>query len=86
MVLGGLRSRDHCGGIAQKLIAALSMPIEHRGTLLSVGASAGIAVFPDDAGDADALMRCADAAMYRMKVTSAGGFCYFAEAVPRPPS
>jgi GGDEF domain-containing protein len=43
-------------------------------------------VFPDDAGDADALMRCADAAMYRMKVTSAGGFCYFAEVVPRPPS
>ncbi len=80
VVLGGLRSREHCGGVAKKLIAALSMPVEHRGTVLSVGASVGIAVFPDDAGDADALMRCADAAMYRIKVRRGSGFCYYGDA------
>ena len=85
VVLGGLRSREHCGGIAKKLIAALSMPVEHRGTALSVGASVGIAVFPDDAGDADALMRCADAAMYRIKVKHGSGFCYYGDAAAQSP-
>ena len=81
VVLGGLRSRDHCATIARKLIAVLAAPIEHRGRQLSIGASVGIAVFPDDAPDADALMRCADAAMYRIKVRRGGGFCYYGDAV-----
>jgi diguanylate cyclase (GGDEF)-like protein len=80
VVLGGLRSRDHCATIARKLISALAAPIYHRGQQLSVGASVGIAVFPDDAIDADALMRCADAAMYRIKVQRGSGFCYYREA------
>jgi len=33
-----------------------------------IGASVGIALAPEDAGDPDALMACADAAMYRAKV------------------
>jgi diguanylate cyclase (GGDEF)-like protein/PAS domain S-box-containing protein len=80
VVLGGLRSRDHCATIARKLITVLAAPIDHRGRQLSVGASIGIAVFPDDAVDADALMRCADTAMYRIKVRRGSGFCYYGEA------
>ena len=77
VVLSGLRARDHCAVIAQKLIDALAAPIAHGGQALSVGASIGIAVFPDDATDADRLMKCADAAMYRIKVRGGDGFGYF---------
>jgi len=82
VVLSGLRARDHCAVIAQKLIDALAAPIAHGGLTLSVGASIGIAVFPDNATDADRLMKCADAAMYRIKVRGGNGFCYFTTDEP----
>jgi GGDEF domain-containing protein len=41
--------------------------------------SAGIAVFPDDALDAVALINCADAAMYRSKRRGGGCFTFYGD-------
>lgn len=53
--------------VARGLLRALEVPFVIDGRELEVGASIGISVFPDLAGDADALLRQADAAMYAAK-------------------
>ncbi len=80
VVLGGLRSRDNGAAIAGKLVDVLSKPVMHGTLSLQIGASIGIAVFPDDAADAERLLKCADAAMYRIKQSGGNGFRYYADA------
>jgi diguanylate cyclase (GGDEF)-like protein len=53
--------------VAQKLQAALEAPFLIEGHDLRVGASIGIAVYPQDGQDADTLLRMADIAMGRAK-------------------
>lgn len=53
--------------VAQKLQAALAAPFAIGGHDLRVGASVGIAVYPQDGQDAETLLRMADIAMQRAK-------------------
>jgi diguanylate cyclase (GGDEF)-like protein len=53
--------------IAQKLLKAITLPIEAAGSELRVSASIGIAVYPEHGQDVVTLMRNADAAMYCAK-------------------
>ncbi|GAA4818823.1 bifunctional diguanylate cyclase/phosphodiesterase [Streptomyces ziwulingensis] len=53
--------------IARSLVADLSSPLDLDGLTLVLEASAGVAVFPDHAMDADGLLRRADVAMYQAK-------------------
>ncbi|GAA4561427.1 putative bifunctional diguanylate cyclase/phosphodiesterase [Streptomyces collinus] len=53
--------------IARSLVAALSSPLDLDGLTLVLEASAGVAVFPDHALDAEGLLRRADVAMYQAK-------------------
>jgi len=56
---------------AQRLVDLLLRPHAIYGRTVSPGASVGVAVFPNDAGDAGDLQRFADMALYRVKL--AGG-------------
>ncbi|MFF3315326.1 putative bifunctional diguanylate cyclase/phosphodiesterase [Streptomyces sp. NPDC003035] len=53
--------------VARHLVAALSSPLDLDGLTLVLEASAGVAVFPDHALDAEGLLRRADVAMYQAK-------------------
>jgi len=53
--------------VAQKVLRALAAPFEVEGASYRLGASIGIALFPSAGADAEALLRAADAAMYRAK-------------------
>ncbi|MFJ1971689.1 putative bifunctional diguanylate cyclase/phosphodiesterase [Streptomyces sp. NPDC087903] len=53
--------------IARSLVGALSSPLDLDGLTLVLEASAGVAVFPDHALDAEGLLRRADVAMYQAK-------------------
>ncbi|MEU6070861.1 bifunctional diguanylate cyclase/phosphodiesterase [Streptomyces sp. NPDC047082] len=53
--------------VARGLVAALSSPLDLDGLTLVLEASAGVAVFPDHALDAEGLLRRADVAMYQAK-------------------
>ena len=53
--------------IAAKLLAALERPFVVEGQALDVGASIGIAVYPDHSDTADSMLRRADIAMYVAK-------------------
>jgi EAL domain-containing protein (putative c-di-GMP-specific phosphodiesterase class I) len=62
------------GTIAQRLLAAVSRPVNVKGRALEVTASIGIACYPEDGEDSDILIRNADAAMYRAKELGRNGF------------
>jgi diguanylate cyclase (GGDEF)-like protein len=64
--------------LARKIIGIISEPFELQGRRYSVGASVGISVYPNDATDANALLRQADLAMYQAK-SKRSGFEYFSE-------
>ncbi|MEU1463612.1 bifunctional diguanylate cyclase/phosphodiesterase [Streptomyces sp. NPDC005727] len=53
--------------VARGLVTELSSPLDLDGLTLVLEASAGVAVFPDHALDAEGLLRRADVAMYQAK-------------------
>jgi diguanylate cyclase (GGDEF)-like protein/PAS domain S-box-containing protein len=73
----GLDHRAGAAGLAKKLVDALTSPFVVRGNQLSVGASVGIAMFPADGSDGDALVNNADLAMYRAKLEGGKRYHFF---------
>ncbi len=67
--------------VAQEIIDKLAEPFllgEHR---IYVSASIGVTVYPDDAEDAEDLLRYADQAMYVAKKAGRNRYCYFTSAL-----
>ncbi|WP_372942804.1 EAL domain-containing protein [Shewanella sp.] len=63
--------------LAAKLVEAMHEPFILAGQKFSVSISVGISVFPNDAKDAEELMRHADVAMYRAKQEGRNRFSFF---------
>jgi diguanylate cyclase (GGDEF)-like protein len=64
--------------VAEKIIAAVSAGCQIEGSELHVSPSIGLAIFPDDGGDPDTLLRNADIAMYHAKRDGGAQYCFFA--------
>ena len=78
VILSDIARRQDVAIVAEKIVAALAAPFQlgAQGQSIQIGTSIGIAVYPAHARDADALVRAADAAMYRAKqVGSSFRFC-----------
>jgi diguanylate cyclase (GGDEF)-like protein/PAS domain S-box-containing protein len=65
--------------VAARVREALESPFELSGTEFYASASIGISLFPQDAKDADSLMRNSDSAMYESKRTSPGTYSIFTQ-------
>lgn len=65
--------------VARQLVATLGSPLDLDGLTLVLEASAGVAVFPDDALDPEGLLRRADVAMYQAKRDRSGVEVYEAK-------
>ncbi|MGP4002477.1 putative bifunctional diguanylate cyclase/phosphodiesterase [Streptomyces sp. 8N706] len=65
--------------VARQLVAELGSPLSLDGLTLVLEASAGVAVFPDHALDAEGLLRRADVAMYQAKRDRSGVEVYEAK-------
>lgn len=65
-------SRAQVLRMVRRRIASATKPLVFGDEPIKIGLSAGIAIYPDDGRDADALMRRADAALYTAK-TKRGG-------------
>ncbi len=63
--------------VAQKIIETVSSTIIIQSHTIHVGASVGIAIFPDDGKDSVTLMKSADTAMYAAKMNGRGISCFF---------
>lgn len=68
---------DGVAVLAQKLIDCLRPPFRIGGELVHSGASIGIAVYPNDAGNPDEMMRNADLALYTGKGDERGTYRFF---------
>jgi diguanylate cyclase (GGDEF)-like protein/PAS domain S-box-containing protein len=67
VVLDQAQNAEGIAHTAQVLADCLRAPIDVAGISIEVGVSIGIARYPDDAGDAQTLLRHADVAMYVAK-------------------
>ena len=63
--------------VATKIVESVSQPIMIGSNGATVSPSIGIALFPDDADDADDLIRLADAAMYQSKLAGGQGYQFY---------
>jgi diguanylate cyclase (GGDEF)-like protein/PAS domain S-box-containing protein len=75
-----IHSRDEVAVIARKIVDALSKPIPIMDTAVQIGASLGVALFPDDGETMEEVNKAADVAMYRVKHSGRNGFCFYSEA------
>lgn len=69
LIAEDLSGRPEAQEAIDRIALALSRPHLLNGQDFNVEASIGLALYPDDAGDAETLLRCADEAMYRIKRT-----------------
>jgi diguanylate cyclase (GGDEF)-like protein/PAS domain S-box-containing protein len=63
--------------VANRVLDALSKPFDLKRHEAFVSASIGITIFPDDASDANGLLRNADTAMYRAKEQGKANFQFY---------
>lgn|GEM_PF-737442 len=68
--------------VVQKVLKALDAPFSLEGQTVHIGASIGIALFPEHGCDADLLMQHADVAMYVAKQSGSGYALYASERDP----
>ena len=69
--------------IAQDVLTSLTEPYRLRGERIEIGASIGIAILPDDAGDLDPLMQAADLALYHAKVNGRNQIAFYHPSMNR---
>jgi len=88
VILPDLAKPEQAETVARKIIAAVAAPFQlgPRKQSVEIGSSIGIAVYPQDAGDAQALIKAADAAMYSAKQTGNSFHFYAAQFIPPAPA
>jgi diguanylate cyclase (GGDEF)-like protein/PAS domain S-box-containing protein len=67
ILLPEVMSAEGVAGVARKVLDSLAQPFTVEGHDFFVTASVGIGCYPADGDDAETLLKCADAAMYRAK-------------------
>lgn len=77
ILLSKISNPEDAGIIAQKLLESLTQTFLIKGKSLHIGASIGIAVFPDDGDNMESLLKNSDIAMYHAKESGRGNYQYF---------
>ncbi len=72
----GISEFDDTTRVAEQIMQVLDQPIEiSAGELAQVGASIGIAIYPDQGKDTQSLLKLADEKMYRVKKAGKANYC-----------
>lgn len=67
LLLSGLNYMIDVNVVAAKIALEMSKPVNYKTSPLNISASIGVAVYPDDAKNAELLLKAADVAMYHAK-------------------
>jgi diguanylate cyclase (GGDEF)-like protein/PAS domain S-box-containing protein len=77
VLMEDLREAGDCACLAQELIGEVARPMLLDGHHVEIGASMGMAFFPEDGSDTLELMKCADLAMYAAKAAGRNTYRFF---------
>jgi diguanylate cyclase (GGDEF)-like protein/PAS domain S-box-containing protein len=77
LVLAGVEDAARVGTVADKVIQALQQPFQLGSSEAFIGASIGIALYPQDGADFVTLNKNADTAMYLAKQSGRGRYKFF---------
>lgn len=83
LLLPEVRTRDDVVVIARKILDKIANPFVVDGHELFVGASIGIAMYPEAGDSVEALIQNADIAMYHIKGRGKNGYQFFSEEMNR---
>ncbi len=81
VALPGIESTEDALAVARRMQAALAEPCAVAGQEIPLSATIGISLFPGDAGNAEALLKNADAAMHHAKRAGRGGLEPFKRSI-----
>ncbi len=81
VLLSEIREATDAATVSQRIIAAVSEPFEINGSKISIGASVGIAAFPQDGSDYQTILKSADMAMYQAKEEGKNTYRFFSESL-----
>jgi diguanylate cyclase (GGDEF)-like protein/PAS domain S-box-containing protein len=81
LVLPHIADNLDASAVAERVIEAMAQPFYLEGQQLFVSASVGIASYPEDGGDADALLKSADTAMYGAKNNGRNNYQFYIAAM-----
>ncbi|MBF0213085.1 MAG: EAL domain-containing protein [Magnetococcales bacterium] len=81
IILAHINSPDHAALVAQKVIGSVRQPVHIVSQNVYVGASIGIALFPNDSSNMETLIKHADMAMYQAKEAGRNTFLFASKDV-----
>ena len=81
IILSELHDPSNIERVAQNILKKLSEPFQLLDDVAYISASIGVAMYPDDAKETQALLKCADQAMYRAKNTGRNRYSYFTKSM-----
>lgn len=73
----GIRGASDTQALARRIVDLVGRTYMVEGQLLSIGASVGVALVPNDGDDADRILKNADLALYRSKLDGRGTYRFF---------
>ena len=77
IVLTDINDPESISDYVNGVIEAINEPMNILGQQMSIGASAGVAIYPDDGHDMEALIKNADIALYQAKEQGRNTFRFF---------
>ncbi len=81
VIANNITRRQDAATLAEKIVRTVSDQIALSEQVVSIGASVGIATYPNDTDDAETLVRYADLAAYRAKRRGRGRHSFFDETL-----
>ena len=81
ILLPGARHEEDAFNVARKVLETIKKPFLIGNHELNITTSIGIVLYPDDGGDAESLLRNADAAMYHAKEQGRDNYQHYTKAL-----
>ncbi len=79
VMLPNIESVEEVSDVATRILESLLVPITLSSCEITISASIGISIYPDNGQDASTLLSCADNAMYRAKESGRASFQFYTD-------